>query len=393
MKLTPFIQYCQLALLVIITACDKNTSVQNDPHYENAMWNDTIRIAHKSLKLASVVWNTPQIQSSVEGEQIFGEWTLYPEHKAISSTITPGRVKRIRYQLNDIVKAGTVLVELESREWMDLQGRYFDAVTKGSFLLQEYDRLNMLKDQDAISLKAWQQIVSEKAAWQAAMATLEADIRLHGVEPTALNPTQPKTVYTLSAPISGRITHSYISPGQWLESGATACNIADLSQISVTLNAYPRQIAQFQQGDTLWLSTEGFKEKIPARIQHIDQIMAQGSQTITIHALPLKRTHLPPVGSYVSAYRTTQLKAQQIALPESALRMENGRDFILLYLPDASSNEEAVFLKKMVHVIQRSEGNIVVTRPPELSDSTLIVTEGAYYIHAQSKTADKEHDH
>lgn len=393
MKLSSLIQYFPLVLSVMITACDKNTPVQDDPHNDNATWNDTIRIAHESLKLASVAWNIPEKQLSVDGEQIFGEWMLYPEHRAIASTITPGRVKRIRYQLNDIVKAGTVLVELESRDWMDLQGRYFEAVTKGNFLIQEYDRLNLLKDQDAISLKAWQQIVAEKAAWQAAVATLEADIRLHGVEPAALNPAQPRSVYTLTAPISGRITHSYISPGQWMESGTTACNIADLSQARVTLNVNQRQRAQFQQGDTLWLSTEGISEKIPARIQHIDQIMAQGSQTITIHALPLIRTNLPPVGSYVSAYRTTQLKAQQIALPEAALRMENGRDFILIYLPDACTDEEAVFLKKMVHIIQRTEGNIVVTRPQDLTDSTLIVTEGAYYIHAQSKTSDQEHDH
>lgn len=384
-----------LSIVLLLGACiHDHADHQHDDHITTpTVWQDTLHISRQTLALAGASWGMPDEQAGMEGEALFGEWVLFPEHKAIVTGIAPGRVKRIRYQLNDLVSAGAPLVDLESRDWMDLQRQYFDLIARGTFLKLEYDRLRTLQDQDATSVKAWQQIQSEYASWKSHLASVEADIRLHGVEPDGLDPAQPKAEYTLRAPISGRVTQSLVSPGQWLETGAAACALADMRQVRATLNAYPRQVASFRVGDTLWLRTDGFPGVLPARIQHVDALMATGSQTLGVHAMPLSVKDIPAVGSFVQAYQKGTISEQQLVLPETSVRMEEGRTFILVYLPDAGDEEEAVFLKRTVDVQRRSGGQVIVTRPPGLTSATPVVLEGAYYIHAHSLTQGFEHDH
>jgi cobalt-zinc-cadmium efflux system membrane fusion protein len=394
LRLSSYLPFFLLPGLMLLGGCHHDHHHDHDDHPDHTMeWQDTLRIPVEVLRLAGAKWGMPEPQARVDGEKLFGEWALFPEYRAEVSGIAPGRVKRIRYQLNEVVTIGAPLVELESREWMDLQRQYFDLKARGVYLQQEHERLRNLRDQDATSLKAWQQIEAEMAAWRATLASIAADIRLHGVDPDALDPARPQVSYTLKAPITGQITHSRVSPGQWLETGTAACVLADLRQIHVTLQAYPRQLTSLRPGDTLWLETEGYDQVIPSRIRHIDALTAPGSQTLGVHAMPLTSVGLPAVGSFVQAYAVTTVDTQLLALPERAVRLEEGRSFILLYLPGESGEGVSVFLRRTVDIRRRSGDRVIVTRPPGWTESTPVVLEGAYYLHAHSMSEAFEHDH
>lgn len=382
-------------LILTMPACTPHdhTHDHTDGHAGASASNDTLHMSGEMLRLAGVNWGPPPTAHLMEGEPLFGEWVLFPEHRALVSGIAPGRVRRLLYQLNDEVVRGAPLVELESPEWTDLQRRYFAHLAQGQFLQQEYARIETLQAQDATSAKAWQQVRAEMTHWRTTRASLEADLRMYGVQPEKLDPESPQAVYTFYAPIGGRVVRSLASTGQWLAAGDPACELADLRQVMVSLKARPEQVAGLRSGDTLLLHTEGYSETWPARIRHMDRMADPSSQTIGIHALPLPGGPQPPVGRFVQAHLPGRVQDDQWLLPAEALRKEAGKDFILVHLPGAGDAGEEAFLRRRVRVLRTGPEGVLVERPAGWKYGMDLVLKGAYYLDAHARSHEFEHDH
>jgi membrane fusion protein, heavy metal efflux system len=384
-----------LMVLLVISSCapHEHTHEHADEHAGQSVPNDTLHMSVEMLGLAGVSWGPPPTAQLMEGEPLFGEWVLFPEHRALVSGIAPGRVRRLLYQLNDEVVRGAPLVELESPDWTDLQRRYFTHMAQGQFLQQEYARMETLQAQDATSAKVWQQVRAEMTNWRTTRASLEADLRMYGVKPETLDPESPQAVYTLYAPIGGRVVHSLASTGQWMGAGDPACELADLRKIMVSLKARPEQASGLQTGDSLLLETEGFPGTLTARIRHMDRMADPASQTIGIHALPQAAGPLPPIGRFVQARRPGHIPEGQWLLPAEALRKETGEDFILVHLPGAGDPGEEAFLRRRVRILRMGPEGVLIERPAGWKSGMELVLKGAYYLDAHARSHEFEHDH
>jgi len=347
---------------------------------------DILYMATSQVTLTGVSWS-PVPSGGERNEQVlFGEWTLHPEHRAMAVVLAAGRVKKLHYQMNAQVAKGAVLAELESPEFLQLQRRFLEARSRYGFLKQEYQRVRSLSEQDATSRRNLEQVQSEAEAARSEMAGLAAELKLYGVDTASLSADALRATYAITAPIAGRTTSSLVSTGQWLDTGAPLCDLAQFEQMHADLFVYPDLASSVSPGDAVYILSSG-GERIPAKVLHIDRMLDHEKKAIRVHCLPVlpKGIALPVEGSYAKGILPAPGGAAGLYLPLSAVRKENGGEFIFVHLPDKSTPDRTAFRKVAVQTTQTTGEGVYITPSTPLEAGAEIVLQGAYYIDAQSK--------
>lgn len=363
-----------------------DTSEQAAPAAVHAAEADILFMATSQVTLTGVSWSPVPSGADRNEQVLFGEWTLHPEHRAMAVVLAAGRVKKLHYQLNAQVAKGAVLAELESPEFLQLQRRFLETRSRYGFLKQEYQRVRSLSEQDATSRRNLEQVQAEAEAARSDMAGMAAELKLYGVDTSSLSADDLRPTYTITAPLAGRITSSLASTGQWLDTGAPLCDMAQFEQMHADLFVYPHLASSVKPGDALSILSSG-GERIPARVLHIDRMLDPEKKAIRVHCLPvLPKGITPPVaGSYAKGILPAPGGAAGLYLPLSAVRKEDGGDFIFIHLPDKSTPDRAAFRKVAVKTTQTTGEGVYVNPDSPIEAGAEIVVQGAYYIDAQSK--------
>lgn len=377
---------------VCLSSCggekDSGREVHPDPVGEQADYPDSmLYLGASQARLAGVRWEKLRQDQSPMGQTLFGEWVLHPEHRYIVSVPAAGRVRQLHYQLNDEVKAGALLVELESHAFLQLQQQYLEAASQLSFLKADLERTTRMQAEQATSQKAYEQAQSAYQAAASLEASLSARLALYGVTPGKLKAEGIQPTYVLRAAKKGRVVLSLVSPGQWLEEGAPICTLADFEFLHADLFVYPHQHDYFRPGDAIRLQLQGGTGEIMGKVLHLDQVIDPMKQAARMHVLPEKRgsVAIPTEGSFVQAYVAISGVSGSYYVPLSGMRKELDGDFILVHEPSASPTEELAFRKVYVRIVQDHPEGIWFVPLSPLSGDEMVVMEGAYYIDAHSR--------
>ncbi|MBP6184690.1 MAG: efflux RND transporter periplasmic adaptor subunit [Saprospiraceae bacterium] len=396
MKNIPFFALSSLLVLFLFISCSESEIAQDPSVETNTAENEFIPqdgfyyLERSQVELTGITWEKYQQNSSTKSQAVFGEWVLHPEDRSQVSVIAAGRVKRIYYKLNDQVAKGAPLAELESIDFIHLQRQFIETRSQMALHYLEYNRMKTLLDEDATSLRAFQESESAWIESKSALSSITAQLRLYGVDTTHLATRPPLVSYTITSPITGRIVANQISSGQWLETGAVVCGIANFNAMHADLFLFPNDAGSLKIGDPVTLYTAGSAEEIQGKILHIDQVIDPVRKAIRIHCMPQFPAGMarPAEGSYVSASNKHTPLSGSLYLPQAAVRKEDNGDFIFIYQPAKSTKDHLAFSKMSVNIIQTLPDGFNVDPAVALLGSEEIVMKGAYYIDAQSKVVE-----
>jgi len=213
----------------------------------------------------------------------------------------PGTVDRIAFDSGKSVKAGDVLVELDTRQ----ERAQLAAVEAQRDLARvNFDRMQELVKQGVISRMEYDSATAQQKATEAQVGEIRATIARK----------------TIRAPFSGILGIRQVNLGQYLSAGQAIVALQSLNPIYVNFGVPQQVAAKVQVGRTLRVtSSDVAGAEFTGRVTAIDSIVNEGTRNIQVQGtLANPEGKLRP-GMFMEVAIATGADHPIIALPASAI--------------------------------------------------------------------------
>lgn len=187
---------------------------------------------------------TAAVESRRGGENVtlLGELAVDERAYAEVGTPVPARAERLLAQVGDRVRAGQVLLELQSADVGRARADYLSAVARATLADRALERTRAMAAERIAPQRQLQEAEAEAAGAHAAARAASAVLAAMGVSlPAETAPgADAPAVFPLRAPVSGTVIERAVVRGQLLDPAVPAFRIGDLSTLWLTVHAFER---------------------------------------------------------------------------------------------------------------------------------------------------------
>jgi len=419
-----------MAIATLISCNTKNkTAGEGEEHEEHSpegivILNKNQREALK-LKLGSF-----QMRNLTTLVKTNGQLEVPPAASADVTAVIGGNVKEIKVFHGDKVNKGQVLAILEHPDYIAIQEEFAETANKLEFLEQEYARQKELFENNVGAGKDFQRVKSEYNTAKARYEGLKSRLQLLNLSPDKVKEGSISNTISILSPISGFVNDVNIKVGTYVDAKDQLFSLTDNREIHADFMVYENDVHLLKNGQKVDFTVSNRPgEELSATIFAIGKEFEPNTRAVHIHArLDKNPGNLIP-GMYVSGYIHTDENYTR-TLPNDAVVTEGTKSYIFILDESVEAeeheghehealaeNEEGhegheheaeegheghededsghVMSFRMVEVITGTQENgyteIKLLSP--LPDSTQIVMNAAYYLLADMKKEETEHEH
>jgi membrane fusion protein (multidrug efflux system) len=254
----------------------------------------------------------------------------------------PGTVDRINFESGKAVKAGDILVELDTRQ----ERAQLAAVEANRDLAHiNYDRLSQLVKQGVLAQSEYDNATAQQKSTEAQVGEIRATIARK----------------TIRAPFSGILGIRQANLGQYLAAGEAIVSLQSLDPIYVNFGVPQQEAAKVHVGSNIRVvSNDLAGTKFSGRVTAMDSLVNEGTRNLQVQAtLSNPGGKLRP-GMYVQVAIVTGADRPVISLPATAINYAPYGDsvYIVTDLQDPSGKTYRGVKQQFVK-IQGSRGDQV----------------------------------
>lgn len=317
---------------------------------------------------------------------------IFPDQnrEAHVGPLIEGRANTIFANQGDRVKAGDVLMLLESPEVGEAKSEYFKAKAELEFAERDYERHKRLFEEKIGSQKA---LLESEASYNKARAEFEAaDKKLHAIGFTTdeienFQSNHERTaILPLRAPISGTVVERNATVGQLIEPSSDVFHIIDLFSLWVDADVYEKDICKVRPGQEVEIRVAAYPdETFTGQVTYISDVLDEKTRTFTVRAVvenPDKRLK-PMMFADVTIYMEQGQDA--LAVPASAVQYDGTSNFVFV-VTDRNSF-------KRREIVTGREGNGFVEVVSGLRVNEKIVSKGAFLLKSEAAKESFEAGH
>lgn len=323
--------------------------------------------------------------------KVNGQMELPPQNRADVSAIAPGRITKIHVKPGQFVKRGTILASLQNPDFIAWQQSYLETKGEMLFLDKELARQQDLVKKEIAAQKQLDQVQSQHAVASARLKGLEAKLKTVGL-PIPEDASANFTAYNnLLSPITGYVREIKINTGSYVSTQQELFEIVDNHHLHIDLTVFEKDISYISEGQKLLFTLQSNpKEVMEAKVFAIGKALDEELRAIKVHAEMIsdKPTVLP--GMYVEARIILEDRSVP-AIPEEAITVDKGLRYI--FIKDHVDGDHVAFRKVQVITGAQDFGYVEINPLEELADNTQVVTEGAYFLMAESKKGEEGGGH
>ena len=193
--------------------------------------------------------------------------------------------------------------------------------------------------------------------------------------------------FPIYATVSGTVSEVIAAQGDYVNQGQPIVKLSNLNSVWAEFDAYENQIAQFNVGQKINITTNAYPNKeFEGTISFIDPILNNTTRTVTVRATLQNRDDLFKPGMFVTGKvkGATQTMENTLTVPASAVLWTGERSLVYV----KTNPNEPVFEMREVTLGNRSGDNYQVTSG--LSNGDEIVNNGTFTVDAAAQLQGKK---
>ena len=193
--------------------------------------------------------------------------------------------------------------------------------------------------------------------------------------------------FRIYATVSGTVSEVMAAQGDYVNQGQPIVKLSNLNSVWAEFDAYENQIAQFNIGQKINITTNAYPNKeFEGTISFIDLILNNATRTITVRATLQNKNDLFKPGMFVTGKvkGATQTMENTLTVPASAVLWTGERSLVYV----KTNPNEPVFEMREVTLGNRSGETYQVSTG--LNNGDEIVTNGTYTVDAAAQLQGKK---
>ncbi len=321
---------------------------------------------------------------SLAGKVSYGE----DRYSKVSSALV-GRVQKIHGQLGDFVKAGELLVAIESPEIASAYSEFIKEHSDLSYAHRSYGLAKDLYEIKALPQKDLKQaendFVKAKAEFRRAREKLLAlQVSKEELDKPIADQTITST-YQIRSPLSGTIVDRAVTPGQSVsgDPNQVLFTVADLNTVQVIADVYDRDLGLVKIKQHATVTVEAYPETaFPATISSIGDVVDQTTRTIKIRAVVNNSDRKLKPGMFARLNVKLSESRPYPLIPQEAVLEIDGNMYVYV------ANGENHYIKRPIKTGLPSSGHMSVLSGLEPGEK--IVIKGAVLLKGQDMNVEDE---
>lgn len=332
------------------------------------------------------------------------------QNKASINSIYSGVIKSLLVQPGNTVRRGQTIATIANPEFIQAQSQFLSVNAKISLAELEVKRQKELNAGNAGALKNLQSAETELRTLRTAKSTLQQQIQLMGINPSALANGKLVSVLSVTSPINGVVSNVMVKMGSYVDLSTAVAEIVDNSQLHLDLFVYEKDLPKLKNNQTIHFTvTNNPGKEYDAQIYSLGSSFEGESKAITVHAMVKGNKTGLIDGMNVTAAISLD-KATVPAVPNGAIVTVAGQDYIFVLLDDTENKPNGIkdSVKQGAAVNQNTDekgitfervavakgtsdvGYTEITLLKEIPKGARIVTKGAFFVSAKMTNIEEE---
>lgn len=359
-----------------------------DEHAEEVHFSEQ---QYKSLNMKVDSLPYRNISSYVEAN---GELEVPPQNEATITAIVGANVTGIKVIEGDKINKGQVLAYLSHPNLIKLQTDYISNWNQLQYLEKEFQRQKKLYDEKVISGKEFQKTKAEFQSMKGLVQGSEAQLKMMGLSLDKLQGSEIYNQVPVKSPIDGYIRLVEVKMGQYVEPQTELFEIVNIEHIHADFMVFEKDMHKVKIGQKIKFISESAPDKeLTAIIHSVGKAFEQEPKAIHLHAEIENKEGLLIPGMYVRG-RIMVSDAQNYALPEAGVVREGDKHFIFKVKKEKDHGKtQWAFQPIEVIVGVTDDGWTEVKLLKPLKKGAKIAWNNAYYLLAEMKKGEAEHEH
>ena len=322
-----------------------------------------------------------------------GTLDLPPNAYSSVSAKANGFIKSTKkYVEGSYIKKGVIMGHLENPEFIQQQQAYLEVQAELTFLHQELKRQTRLVNANAGIAKKQQKLQSDVNVKTATIKGIGKQLAYFGINTSNLSPDNITERIALISPMAGYITSINMHNGMYVTPQQELMEIVDEKHLHLELDIFEKDISIIKEGQKISYTVTAMGNQIyDGEVHIIGKEFNTENKTVRIHGHLEKKRPKFIKDLFVEAKIWLNDQTVQ-ALPEKAIIKDGASSYI--YVANDQTDENEIKFKG-IRVVQGKTDNgfTSVKLIDAIPDKMKIVTEGAYYVFAQSKAGELSHEH
>lgn len=319
-----------------------------------------------------------------------GTLEVPPQNEAAITSVIGANVVSIEVIEGDKVNKGQVVAYLSHPNIIQMQTNYLNAYSDSNFLKKNYERQQKLYDAGVGSGANYQKAEAEYEASKAMVKGLEAQLRLLNINSSSVRNGTIAQSISLRSPIEGYVQKVEVKTGQYVEPQTELFEIVNTHHVHADLMVFEKDVYKVKKGQKVTFNVQTMQdEELTAEIYSVSKTFEDNPKAVHVHAeIENKKGILIP-GMYIQGKIQTE-NTKTMALPESAIVKEGDRFFVF----SAEKENEDWSFKPIEVLLGAKDGNwIAIQFSEDIKPNTKFAYNNAYYLIAEMKKGEAEHEH
>lgn len=245
---------------------------------------DDINLSQTQIERVGIETSRVEERAASLGLRFPARVVVPPNRTRLINAPLGGRIETMAVRIDEPVRTGQVLAELQSPALAQAQAEFLVALSKEQLLRETFEREQSLAPAGAVPRKQVIATGNEYAQARATTAERRQALRHYGMSEAAIDEIASTRALdsrlVVTAPADAVVIETMAAPGQTVEALASLYRLAQLDQLWMEIQVPAARAAKFKAGAAVTIEDS----TVQGRVVSVGATVDQTAQTVTVRA-------------------------------------------------------------------------------------------------------------